>query len=205
MTVMLNIMKEGISESVRRACAVLKGGGIIVYPTDTLYGIGVDPEIPEAVERLYAVKERSGEKAVSLMFSGKEMLYLLFKEISILEKKIIDNLFPGTVTIILNSAVDSQYQGETVGVRIPKNDFCRELIERYGKPITTTSVNKSGMPPAISASEAKNQFADEIDLILDGGVSPQREGSTVIQIVDEKIKILRQGVLTEENIKELIG
>ena len=204
MTEMLNIIEEGIIKSADRACEILRMGGIIAYPTDTIYGLGVDPEILKAVEKLYTMKERGDEKSVSLMLSGKEMLYEQFKDISPLEKRIIDNLFPGTITIVLNNPVNKIHLKETVGVRIPDNDFCRLLLEKYGKPITTTSVNKSGRPPAVSASEVSNQFANEIDLILDGGDSPQTKGSTVIRIVSEKIKVLREGILKEEDIMELI-
>ena len=119
-------------------------------------------------------------------------------------KRVIDNLFPGVITIVLNNSIDTIDLNETVGVRIPDDDFCRELVEKYGKPITTTSVNTSGMSPAVSASEVKNYFANEIDLIFDGGSAPRPEGSTVIQIVNEKIKVLRQGILKEEDIMEII-
>jgi len=204
MTEMLNIREEGISKSVKRACDILDRGGIIAYPTDTIYGLGVDPAISGALDKLYAVKERDTEKPVSLMLSGKKMLYDLFRDISPLEKRVIDNLFPGVITIVLNNSIDTIDLNETVGVRIPDDDFCRELVEKYGKPITTTSVNTSGMSPAVSASEVKNYFANEIDLILDGGAAPRPEGSTVIQIVNEKIKVLRQGILKEEDIMEII-
>ena len=204
-TEMLNILEEGIGESVYRACKILKRGGIIAYPTDTIYGLGVDPEISHAVERLYELKERSEEKSVSLMFSGKEMLYQHFRDVSPLEKRAIDNLLPGAITIVLNNPADKIYPNETVGVRIPNKDFCRKLVEVYGKPITTTSVNKSGMPPAMSAFEVKTYFTDKIDLILDGGELSQSEGSTVIRINNENVEILRQGVLTEAEIMELIN
>ena len=205
MTEMLNIMEEGISDSVDRACEILGTGGIIAYPTDTIYGLGVDPEISEAVEKLYAVKNRADEKSVSLMLSGKEMLYEQFKDVSPLEKRVIENLFPGTITIVLNNPVNKAYLNKTVGVRIPENDFCLKLVEKYGKPITTTSANKSGMQPAVSASEVLKYLSTEIELILDGGDSPQTKGSTVIRIVSEKIDVLREGILKKENIMELIG
>jgi len=202
---MLNILEEGISQSVNRACKILKRGGIIAYPTDTIYGLGVDPEISQAVERLYELKERSEEKSVSLMFSGKEMLYQHFRDTSSLERRAINNLLPGAITIVLNNPVNKTNTNKTVGVRIPNKDFCRKLVKKYGKPITTTSVNKSGMPPARSALEVKNYFTNKIDLILDGGELSQSEGSTVIRINNENIEILRQGDLTEENIMELIN
>ena len=91
---MLNILEKGIGESVNRACEILKKGGIIAYPTDTIYGLGVDPEISQAVERLFDLKERREEKSISLMFSGKEMLYRHFKDTSSLEKKAIDKFKP---------------------------------------------------------------------------------------------------------------
>jgi len=204
-TEILNILEEGISKSVNRACKILKRGGIIAYPTDTLYGLGVDPENSQAVERLYDLKERSEEKTVSLMFSGKEMLYQHFRDVAPLEKRAIENLLPGAITIVLNIPEDNSYSNETIGVRIPNNDFCRKLVDKYGKPITTTSVNKSGMQPAMSASEVNDYFTDKIDLIMDGGELPKSEGSTVIRINNENIEILRQGILTEKEIMELIN
>ena len=194
-----------LQHAVRRANDLLKEGGIIVYPTDTLYGLGVDPENIQAMEKLFKLKDRPKEQQVSLMFSGSEMVNDYFTELTPIERKVINELLPAAITIVIETTENLKFgANNSVGVRIPDNEFCQKLVEYYGKPITTTSVNRSGMPPANSAAEVSDYFANGIDLILDGGELPQSEGSTVIRIINENIEILRQGVFSEEEIMERI-
>ena len=190
-----------LQPAVRRASDLLKEGGIIAYPTDTLYGFGVDPENIQAMEKLFKLKDRPKEQQVSLMFSGSEMVNDYFTELTPIERKVINELLPAAITIVIETTENLKFgANNSVGVRIPDNDFCKMLTEQYGKPITTTSVNRSGGSPAKSVKEIIDYFPNEVDLILDGGKSSETEGSTVIQIIEEKLLILREGIIGEDEI-----
>ncbi|MCH8289283.1 MAG: threonylcarbamoyl-AMP synthase [Candidatus Marinimicrobia bacterium] len=192
-----------LQPAVRRASDLLKEGGIIAYPTDTLYGLGVDPENIQAMEKLFKLKDRRKEKQISLMFSGSEMVKDYFAELTPIESRVINELLPGAITIIIETRERVKFgENNSVGVRIPDNEFCKMLTEQYGKPITTTSVNRSGVSPAKSVKEIIDYFPNEVDLILDGGRSPETEGSTVIQIIEEKLLILREGLIGEGEIRK---
>ena len=190
-----------LQSAVKRANDLLGEGGIIAYPTDTLYGLGVDPDNVQAMDKLFKLKNRPVEQQVSLMFSNSEMVKDYFTELTPIESKVINELLPGAITIVIETGESMKISANnSVGVRIPDNEFCKMLTEQYGKPITTTSVNKTGGSPAKSVEEIIDYFPNEIDLILDGGRSSESEGSTVIQIIEEKLLILREGLIGGEEI-----
>ncbi len=201
-TEILDLMEEGEYERILgRACEVLRDGGIVAYPTDTLYGLGVDPSVKGAMQRLFELKGRDEGKSVSLLFSSKEMILRYFKSLSELENKLIDKFLPGAITLVLASTLKYDWSpSDTIGVRVPDNAFCKDLVENYGNPITTTSANKSGEPPARTVEELKGYFESDIELILNGGNSPESKGSTVVRVIDEEIVVLREGILSGEDI-----
>ena len=187
--------------AIIEAALVLDGGGIIAYPTDTLYGLGVNANNRVALKKLHELKKRTGEKSISLMFSGIEMLYDIFSDLSKGEKNLIDEFLPGELTIVLKRPANPDFiSGDTVGIRIPRNNFCNELVKHYGKPITTTSVNLTGGNPARNAGEVMNYFSGKIPLLIDGGESPNIEGSTVVQANGDDISILREGIIKADDI-----
>ena len=193
--------KESMEHAIIEASVVLKSGGIIAYPTDTLYGLGVNANDQDALNKLNDLKKRIGEKPISLMLSGIEMLTDIFTELSKGEQNLIDEFLPGELTIVLKRPVNSNFiSGDTVGIRIPRNDFCNELVTYYGKPVTTTSVNLAGGNPARNADEVMNYFSGKIPLLIDGGESPNVKGSTVVQANEGEIKILRQGMIKADDI-----
>lgn len=196
--------KDSMEYAIIEASAVLDGGGIVAYPTDTLYGLGVNANDQGALNKLNDLKKRTGEKSISLMLSGIEMLSDIFTDLSKGEKNLIDEFLPGELTIVLKRPANSDFiSGDTVGIRIPRNTFCNKLVEHYGKPITTTSVNLAGGNPAGNADEVMNYFSGKIPLLIDGGESPSIEGSTVVQANEDKIKILRQGPIKADDIFDI--
>ena len=181
----------------RAAEAVLRGG-LVVYPTDTVYGLGCDPFNEEAVRRLFAAKGR-GAKAVPVLCSTNQKAADL---VDLGEKggELARRYWPGALTIVapLKMRVPEMLsQGPNLGVRVPDHSLCLELISSCGGWLAGTSANISGAPSARSATDALSQLGDTVDLILDGGPSPGT-GSTVVSVVGGSVTILRTGQIGVE-------
>ena len=173
---------------IETVCEALAAGNVIVYPTDTLYALGADPQQPEAMKKLFTLKRRQQEKKVSYIFSD-------FKQVGqhahlTNTARSLSAHLPGKLTIILKSKKDT---GETIGVRIPDNTFCRTLTDAYG-PITATSANISGEEDLHTVSEILQQIPVGITLAIDGGTL-RGPASTVVDARDNTLKVLRQGAV----------
>ena len=169
-------------------CRTLATGEVIAYPTDTLYALGADPLQPEAIKKLFALKQRPQEKKVSYIFSDLEQVagYAHLTDAT----RSLEKHLPGKLTIILESKKDS---GETIGVRIPDNTFCRTLAAAYG-PVTATSANISGEDDPHTIKEILQRIPDGIVLTIDGGTLTG-PASTVVDARGDTIKVIRQGAV----------
>lgn len=187
-------------ECIKRAVEVLKNGGLVVYPTETVYGLGVDATSEAGLEKLWKFKGEREDKPVLVAVSGVEMAEK-YVNLSELGKKVAQNYWPGAVAIVASSKnlVDKKAQGDTsnLGLRNPDNQLILDIISAFGKPITSTSANISGAPTARSIEEFEaNVPVDRqnlIDLFIDAGELPPRQPSTIVDTTGEEIKILRQG------------
>ncbi len=187
-------------ECIRRAVEVLKNGGLIVYPTETVYGLGVDATSEAALEKLWKFKGERGNKPVLVAVSDLEMAekYVNFSELG---KKVAQKYWPGAVAIVASSknTVAKKAQGDAtnLGLRNPDNQLILDIISAFGKPITSTSANISGTSTARSIEEFEATVPDErqdlIDLFIDAGELPSRQPSTIVDTTGEEVKILRQG------------
>ena len=188
---------------------ILKNGGIVVFPTETVYGIGTNGMDKLSVERLYKVKQRPKDKAISLMVNSMEMIQKIAKNISKEEQKIIENLLPGPLTIILKrrkEVPDIVTAGlDTVGVRMPDEKVTLKLIEFAGVPIAAPSANISGMPAGIDAKDICKEFGDKVDFYIDNGKSKIGKASTIVKVEEGKPVILREGIITLEDIEKAIN
>ena len=181
-------------DSLKKAAEWVRKGGVVVYPTDTVYGLGCDPLNDAAVNRLFEVKGR-GSKPVPVLCSSAEKA----DELVLLSPKGLELAragWPGALTIVAplrRTLPDRLTQGSgNLGVRVPADPACRELAELCGGWLTGTSANVSGQPSATTAAEAKRQLGDRVDMVLDGGVRDGKE-STVVQVVGGSVTILRTG------------
>lgn len=187
---------------------IIKNGGIVVFPTETVYGIGTNVLDKEAVERLYKVKERPLSKPISLLVSDFEMIERVAKNISEIEYKIMKKFFPGPLTIILNKKdivpdiVTSG--GSTVGIRMPDEEITRKLIEYAGVPIAAPSANISGKLSEIDVQDIIKEFGGSVDYFIDGGKSKIGIGSTIVKVENNTIKILREGSISKKEIENAI-
>lgn len=192
----IKLTDENIGEVINKAIAVLKNGGIVAYPTESFYGLGVKYDIEPALKRLYEIKKRPQEKAMPLIIGSMEELFLITDSVNESASDLINRFWPGPLTILFRARSGlSEYivSKNKVAVRIPGESFALRLARAAGFPITSTSANISGMPPADSASMVSDYFEKDIDLIIDGGKTKGRLPSTIVDITGDMPKTIRQG------------
>ncbi len=189
---------------LERAAEVLRQGGILAYPTETLYGLGVDPFREEALEKLYLLKARPPTQPVSLLVRDMEMLEEVVQDISPEARRILEAFLPGPLTAVLPAR--PHLPGlltagtEKIGVRISSHPLISHLFARFPHPITTTSANRSGMPSSVTVEQIIDAFPHGVDGILDAGPSPGGSGSTVVDLTGPEPVILREGAISREKI-----
>jgi len=179
---------------VEYAVNILEKGGVIVYPTDTLYGFGVDATNSAAIEKINKIKGRSGSMSVT---AANITMALGWVDITNMQTELIEPYLGGTQTIIVPvkpNIVSSKILGEynTLGIRIPNNKFCNELSFQFGKPIVSTSVNRTSEQPMNDPVQIESEFSSEVDIIIDAGTLSVSTGSTIYKFIDNKIILIRK-------------
>ena len=203
-------LNSDFPEAIKEAVAVLRLGGAIVYPTDTLYGLGANALEPTAVERIFKIKNRAREKPLPIVVRNikwaKELAYIYQKE-----EKSLNAVWPGAVTVILprrNIVPATATAGQPgVALRVPNHPFVDKLLGWYGYPLTATSANISGEEPSMKISEIINIFEGiyhKPDLIIDAGDLPESEPSTILDLTTDRPKILRVGPVKPETLRKLL-
>lgn len=194
------------SRALEKAISTLQHGGVIAFPTDTVYGMGASLEHPSALRRIYDLKGRAPDQPLPILIAQLHMLDKLSPEI---DERLIDlaeQFWPGALTIVLPAAdhlpAEVKAPDNTIGVRLPNHSIPLTIAERAGGAIATTSANISGQNPAHAAKEIQDAFGNGIDVVLDGGFTPQENPSTVVRMVDGEIVILREGVITAEELRQ---
>lgn len=194
-------------EAINEIASVLNNGGLAVFPTETVYGIGVDAFNEEAVKALYEKKQRPYDKPLLMHIYGIEMA----ESVAILDdrsRELIRRFTPGPLTLVVKkkSQVPSVAVsgGETVGLRFPSNNNFIEISKAFNRPIAATSANISGEKSATDSSGLES-VKDIADIILDGGESELGLESTIVSLVGETPKILRLGSFPKEKIEEVLG
>ena len=196
-------------DSIERAVAEIRRGGIVAFPTETYYGLAVDPFNREAVSRLFAVKRRAPDKPILCLVPDREHLVRLIRTIPACYEPLMDAFWPGPLTLVFAAneevpVILTGYSG-TLGVRVSSHPLAYRLAQAYGGAITATSANYSGQPAAVSAAEVGDQLGPDVDFILDGGDTPGGLGSTLVGLEGEHPVLLRPGVVTVEEIRMVAG
>ena len=190
--------------AIQTAAQIVEEGGVIVYPTDTVYGLGCDPFNDEAVKRIFEIKSERN-KPLPILASDVEEIE---KIAQVTEKhlRLVKRFWPGPLTVVLPkkptlpNAVTVNLS--SVAVRVPNHDIAIELIHMSGGLLVGTSANKSGKKPPKTALEAAEQIGEEVDLILDGGKTPIGASSTILALTGERPRILRQGPIKIDDVLE---
>jgi len=190
----MKFFKISDAEAIGAAADAVRAGGVVIYPTDTLYGIGVDARSPAAVRKVDALKDREG-KPTSIVVSDIAMAekYCSTEPIS---KRYMQLFLPGPYTFVLDrkgEGIARNAAGDTIGIRIPKSEFAIALVRKLGFPITTTSANITGKPGACKLDELEEAMREKADVVVDGGECEHKEGSTVVDLRGDSAVVLRRG------------
>jgi len=206
---MLTNLPPDIQQQVDRGISILKRGGIVAFPTDTVYGLGACANLHQAVERVYQVKERPRNMALPLLLAHTSQISEVAEPVPPIAWRLAHSFLPGALTIVLhksNSVPDIITGGGiTIAVRIPAHPIPVALAEGLGAPIVGTSANLSGKPSALTADEVYSQFDDKIDLVIDGGRCPGGRESTIVDVTGETPVVLREGAISSEELKRVCG
>ena len=198
------IKKEELDECVE----IIKKGGLVIFPTETVYGIGTNAYCEDSVKKIYEVKQRPDEKPLSILVSDISEISKYGYVDNENEKKIIEKFMPGPLTIILKKregVFDYISSGkDTIGIRIPDNEIIKKILDEAQIPIVAPSANISGKPSGIVMDEILKDFYGKVDVCVDGGKAQLGESSTIVQIIDNKPVILREGKIKLEEISKCL-
>ena len=196
------IIRADSPNSIQQALEILNSGGLVAFPTDTVYGVGALAFNGTAVESIYAAKDRPVEKAIPILIADESDLEKVGTNIPESAHKLASRFWPGPLTVLvpkMPTLPESVSATETVGVRIPDHDVARALLRAAG-PMAVTSANISGQPSPSTAEEVFAQLGGRIPLIIDGGKTPGGVPSTLVDCTGGELKILREGPISLEEI-----
>ena len=199
-TRILKINPNAVEPAVIRDIArVLANNSVIVYPTDTFYGLGANCLSQEALQRIFEIKQRPGSKGLPVLVSDLEMARGMAAEVPPVFYTLASRFWPGPLTLVLKAASDLPAElvgpGRTIGVRLPAVPWLQALIRETGVALVTTSANISGEGEIDLAEEVIGTFKGKVDLIVDGGLTPGGQPSTVVDLTGEKPVLIRGGVI----------
>ena len=196
-------------ENLAAAIHALKRGNVIVFPTETLYGLGADALNDAAVDKVFQLKGRDRSNPIPVLVADQEMLHTLVAEIPMIAKKMMEIYWPGPLTLVLpgqkNIPKPLCNSKGGVGVRISSQPIATLLVKRLGRPLTATSANPSGKEPARTLQHAKRYFANRVDVFVDGGTLTSKSGSTVVEVMENSIKIIREGKISGSELERVLG
>lgn len=189
-----------LEEQVCAGIELLRGGGVVAFPTDTLYGLGADFSCLSAVQRVLSIKGRSEQMGLPLLLSGADDLSMVARDVPEAVWLLVRRFWPGALTLVVprSAMVSDLVAGghDSVAVRVPDHPVPRALAHRLGRPITGTSANRTGQSPASSAGEVRRQLGASVDLVIEGGAAPLGLPSTIVDATGPMLKLLRPGALS---------
>lgn len=204
-------MKANLSADIERqiesGAAILKRGGVIAYPTDTVYGLGAAFNMTEAIRRVYEIKERPLSMPLPLLLASDSQLEEITRTITPLARLLMDKFWPGSLTLVMPAAESVPdiitAGGKTVAVRIPDHPVPLALINKLGVPIIGTSANLSGKPSPLTAEEVSAQLGGRMDFLIDGGHCPGGKESTIIDVSGAEPVLIREGAIPRAEIEKV--
>jgi L-threonylcarbamoyladenylate synthase len=212
---LLHDMPQVISKSemaepaIASAVAALKGGEVVVFPTETLYGLGADALNEAAVEKVFRLKGRDPAAPIPVLAANEAMLGQLVDTIPPLARRLMQRFWPGPLTLVLRARahVPKPLKNDSggIGVRISSQPIAMQLIQALDRPVTATSANPSGKEPARTLLQAQTYFAGEVNTFIDGGTLTSKSGSTVVEVRGERLRIIREGDIAVAALEQVLG
>jgi L-threonylcarbamoyladenylate synthase len=197
-------LPEPLNQQIEEGVDILKQGGIIAFPTDTVYGLGASVFSKDTIRRIFKVKQRPFNMALPVLIAGIDQLKEVAAPMPEVATCLAQNFWPGALTLVLlkskrvpNIVTANE---KTIAVRIPAHPVPLALINRLGAPIIGTSANVHGKPSPVTAAEVRAQLGDKVDLIIDGGRCPDGEASTIVDVTGEIPVLLREGPVSFNEI-----
>ncbi len=200
------ILPVNASNAITSALEILYSGGLVAFPTDTVYGVGALAFDGKAVKSIYTAKERPVEKAIPVLIGDREDLSKVAEEIPLFAARLIARFWPGPLTVLVPkkpALPEVVSANPAVGVRVPDHEVARTLLRLSG-PLAVTSANRSSQPSPTTAQEVLQQLGGRIALILDGGRTPGGIPSTLVDCTGTEIQVLREGPITKEQMLNAI-
>ncbi len=183
---------------IRTAALVIRNGGLVIFPTETVYGLGANYLDDFAIKRIYEIKKRPVSKKLTVHISDLGMIKHLGCSIPPSADRLIEKFWPGPLTVVLKSSGD-----ESIGFRMPKHNVALKLIEGSGVPVVAPSANLSGKVPPTDAITAIRDLGDKVDVVLDAGQAELGVESTVVDFTFDDYKILREGAISKHEVAEI--
>jgi L-threonylcarbamoyladenylate synthase len=203
----MTVLLPANDEAIQAALKIWHAGGLVAFPTDTVYGVGALAFDGEAVESIYKSKDRPVEKAIPILIGDSDDMQKVGMDIPDIAHKLASRFWPGPLTVVIpkkRTLPESVSATATVGVRVPDHEIARALLRAAG-PMAVTSANISGQPSPSTAQDVLAQLGGRIDLIIDGGTTPGGVPSTIVDCTRDDIKILREGPITLEEIRSKLS
>ena len=197
-----------MNSEVRRAAQILRAGGLVAFPTETVYGLGADASSAKAIARLYEVKRRPAEHPVIVHFASSDLAFEWAKDVPDSAHTLASKFWPGPLTLILKrspKARDFVTGGQdTVGLRVPSHPIAHELLKEFGGAIAAPSANRFGKVSPTTAAHVREDLGGDVDLVLEGGPSEVGIESTIVDLSGETAVLLRPGAITRAQIERIV-
>jgi L-threonylcarbamoyladenylate synthase len=200
-------LPKKVWKQIEKGVVIIRKGGVVAFPTDTVYGVGAGAYIESGIRKIFEVKQRPPEMALPLLLADVAQVHEVANYLPAYAWKLIDRFLPGGLTLvvyrtrIVKDIITAG--GDTVAIRIPDHPVILALIRESGMPIVGTSANVSGAPNAATINEVKKQIGDKVDLVIDGGPAPKGTESTVVDVTGELPTILRVGAISRAEIEQV--
>ena len=200
---------DNLLNELEKAFAALDKDGVVIFPTDTLYGLGADVFSLPALQRIFAIKGRRSELALPVLVAGLDQVDAVALPMNAQAQQLAERFWPGPLTLVMRRSLDLPDLvtggADTVAVRMPAHRIPLALARRLGRPITGTSANLSGSPDLLDLDSIESQLGNLVDYIIRSGPAPEGTGSTVIDITSNEPRLLREGAISLEEIMETAG
>lgn len=200
------ILHRSAPRAIEWAAEQIAAGGVVSIPTDTVYGIAGSLAHPQALDRIFAIKQRQADHPLPILVSSSQIVRRLTSTLDPNVSILLDTFWPGPLTVVIPATGGMPPHvmgpGETIGVRLPNHPLAIEVIDKAGGAIACTSANLSGQEPATTAADVARSLGGSLDLILDGGLAPGGIPSTVVALEGETLRMLRSGAVAEDLVRD---